>query len=185
MAGLKRSIKFLIFITLFLTRANSFTGEAPAGISEMQIRAGFIFNFLKFVEWPEDVLTGAGPIVIGVWGNDDIYETLSKTVQDRTLERHSITVRRISAPGDADACHLILFGGTRNNDVRDFLASARSSSVFTVGRDEHFKHSGTLFYFTIEDNRLGFNVNADALAHTRMKISSRLLQLARSGGRKP
>ena len=155
----------------------SLPAATPAGAaSEAEIKAAMVFNFTKFIEWTGPKGDAKAPLVIGVAGDDPIYEALESLVRDRTGGR-SVQLRRLDQPVDADTCHLLYLGRGVKKRLPDFLAGARRG-VVTVGDADGFTKAGGTIGFLVADNKLRFEVNLTAATPAGITISSRLLRLA-------
>jgi hypothetical protein len=152
----------------------------PAGPSrEYQLKAAFLYNFAQFAEWPDDAFKGPrGPIVIAVAGENPFGGTLEQAVRGKQLNGREITVRYFPSAAAVEPCHVLFVSASERNNVPQALQRA-GSYCLTVGDVEGFTARGGIFRFLVEDNKVRFEVNIDAAQHARVKISSRLLKLAK------
>jgi hypothetical protein len=141
--------------------------------TEYQVKAAFLFIFVKFVEWPDGTLSDQ--IDICVAGANPFGETLGETLRGEELDGRPISWRTISQP-DA-SCH-VLFVPSRVGP-RPFLRAAQSRQQLTVGESPTFLADGGIINFVIEENRVRFEISPAAASRAGLRISSRLLQLAR------
>jgi hypothetical protein len=141
---------------------------------EYQVKAAFLFNFLKFIEWP--VGAADAPWVIGVLGHDSFGEVLDNTVRGKIVNGRSIQVRRFSRLGDVKNCHILFIGHA------DFDRSGApvQPGLLTVGEAPGFLKSGGIINFYIEDNRVHFEIRAAAAHATGLRMSAQLLKLGRT-----
>ena len=155
----------------------SLPAATPGGVaSEAEIKAAMVVNFTKFIEWTGSKGDVKAPLVIGVAGDDPIYEALESLVRDRTGGR-TVQLRRFEQPADGDTCHLLYLGRGVKKRLPDFLAGARKG-VVTVGDADGFTRAGGTIGFLVAGNKLRFEVNLTAAAPAGITISSRLLRLA-------
>jgi hypothetical protein len=163
-----------VALTASPARAQAAAGQAAAATREYQIKAAFIYNFVKYVDWPGDKKT----LTIGVLGRNPFGSALDalsgKTVNDRTL-----TVRRIANVQEARAVDVLFVSSSESEHVRQIIEALRSQPVLTVGEVGGFAQNGGVINFTNEGNKVRFEINPDAAERARLKISSQLLRLAK------
>jgi hypothetical protein len=152
---------------------------------ERQQKATFIYNFAQYTEWPRQALAGQQSFNLCVVG-DSFLEILEAVVKKDFIEGHPISVKRITTPDEARQCHLIFFeASVAQQTVLDILGSLGASPVLTVGDDPGFIRAGGMIRFLESGNRFRFEIDPIAARRASLKISSRLLRLARifrSGG---
>lgn len=152
--------------------------QNDASMPEDDIKAAFLFSFAKFIEWPR----GAGEeaaLVVGVLGRDAFAATLEQTVRGKTVHGKPLVVKRLTKPQEALGCHVVFFGGGDRNRVKQFLDVVPTDGILTVGEADQFAQHGGMINFFKEANRVRFEINVEAATHAGLRISSRLLQLAR------
>jgi hypothetical protein len=147
---------------------------------EHQVKAAFLLNFTKFVDWPDSAFTDAhSPIAICVLGEDPFGSALDQIVEGESVGARKVIVRRIrEAPGPRQCQVLFLSGPIK--DLSQIL-SGLSPGVLTVG-EEHdgFLRAGGVISFVIENRRVRFDISQGAAENAGLKLSSRLLRVARS-----
>ena len=144
---------------------------------EPQVKAAFLFNFLKFVEWPPDVLAG-GPITVCVTGSPTVADSLKAAVKQRRPQEHDVAVAQIAADGSLKGCHLVYVADAHEETARRWLANLHGSTAFSVSDCERFARLGGVANFFVQDGRLRFAINVDAARRASLHISSRMLALA-------
>ena len=151
----------------------------PGPSREYQLKAAFLYNFAQFTEWPDDAFKGPkGPIVIAVAGDNPFGGALEQAVRGKQLNGHDITVRYFPSASAVEPCHVLFVSASERNNVAQALQRA-GNNCLTVGDVDGFTARGGIFRFLVEDNKVRFEVNIDAAQHSRVKISSRLLKLAK------
>lgn len=145
---------------------------------EHQVKAAFLYNFARFVEWPADTPAGEGAFVIGILGPDDTSRALEATVQGKSVGGKTIQVRPVKTQDEAARCHMLFVGSETPERLRPVLRAVRGSAVLTVGDSEAFAREGGIVNFVMQDHHVRFAVNTDAAERAGLKISSKLLQLA-------
>lgn len=149
-------------------------------VSDVQVKAAFLYNFARFVEWPHDAFAGPGaPIFLGVIGNNSFARTLEQTVRGRLINGRPILVKVLTADGDLKSCHILYVQSMSDRRTSAILANTVGASVLTVGDSEHFAHIGGVINFFVQDSRVRFEINPDAAERAHLRISAKLLALAR------
>jgi len=152
--------------------------EAP---TEYQVKAAYLFNFLKFVEWPGDPLADThGHWVIGIVGDNPFGDELTQIIAGKTVQGHELQVRQFRAGEDLHECHVLFISTSEKKRIPSVLAALSGSSVLTVGDMDHFIESGGMIQFVMEEKRVRFGIDVGASSRARLKISSKLLSLART-----
>jgi YfiR/HmsC-like len=169
--------------------------RASSDSSEYLIKAGFIFNFAKFVEWPSAAFAQPdSPIVIGILGTDPFGTIIDQIVQDKKVGTRGFVVKRLkwgADPKDLKECKILFVGASERAHLDDLVQMVRGLPILTVGEAPGFAEHGGVIRFVLEDNRVRFEVNVAAAQQADLTISSRLLTLARivqqatSDARKP
>jgi hypothetical protein len=151
---------------------------AQTSAEESALRAAFVYNFVKFVEWPPEVWARPGKLLICVAGaRNALAEEVLKLGAKPAVQGKEIEVRRIGDRGEIAACHVLVFS---EPDVgATWLAALRGLPVLSVGEAGAFVQGGGIIGFFREADRLRFEINTDAMQRAQVKISSQLLRLAR------
>jgi len=151
--------------------------------SEYLIKAGFIFNFAKFVEWPQTTFAQPdSPIVIGILGTDPFGAIIDQIVQDKKIGGRGFVVKRLkwgADPKDLKECKILFVGASERIHVDELVQIVRGLPILTVGETPGFAERGGVIRLVLEDNKVRFEVNVDAAHQAGLTISSRLLTLAR------
>ena len=167
----------LIGLLLLLPFGGGRGQEAPP--SEYRLKAAFIFNFAKFVEWPTSAFADAkSPFVIGVLGENPFGTDLEATVRGKSINEHPIVVKACPNLEEARATHILFVSTTEKKRFEEIFKSLRGTSVLTVGETERFTESGGLINFVSENNKIRFQINDPGAKAAGLKISSKLLSLA-------
>lgn len=147
--------------------------------SEYQVKAAFLYNFAKFVDWPGDAFKSGGPFVIGVVGDDPFGSDLDDTVSGKSIDDRRIEVKRFKRVSDIQSCHILFVCRSEKSRVDKILDKVSGSRTLTVGDMGQFLQRGGMINFIMEDQKVRFEINADSAQRAGLKISSKLLQLSR------
>jgi hypothetical protein len=173
-----RAIAFLSLSGLWLLESQPGHAQAPAP-SEYRIKAAFIFNFAKFVEWPVEALPADNsPFVIGILGENPFGSDLEQTVAGKKINDHPITIRPFLTAGQATNCHILFISSSEQKRFTEIIQGLRGSAVLTVAETDGFVAAGGMVNFLQEANKIRFQINDGAANAARLKISSKLLSLA-------
>jgi uncharacterized protein DUF4154 len=147
----------------------------PAG--EYEVKAAFLFNFAKFVEWPEAALPADGTFVIAVLGADPFGHALDD-LEGRVVLGRRIVVKRWRDLGELAACQLLFVSASEDERLGDVLRAVASRPVLTVSDGDGFAERGVMINFRTRDRRIRFEINLERAETAGLKMSSQLLKLA-------
>lgn len=155
---------------------------ARAEPSETGVKAAFLYNFTKFVEWPASAF-GAPDAAIEVCtlGPASLADEVRAVVADRTAQNRPVKVRGTSESA-LEGCHVLYVSSAAADRAAVVLAALRNAPVLTVGEPDGFAAAGGVIGFVRENDRIRFEINEAAAKAAGLKISAKLLALARGGG---
>lgn len=160
------------------------SADAPVS-KEYQLKAAFLYNFTKFVEWPSHRFAQTNsPIVIGVLGRNPFGDELEKIVKDRKVNGRDILVTNITASAGVKAVHMVFISAGEEERWRETLASLRNTAVLTVGESAVFAQTGGMINFTLQADKVRFEINQNRADAAGLKFSAQLLKLATAVHRK-
>lgn len=153
--------------------------NAAPGISEYQVKALFLFNFIKYVEWPQDTFEGPDtPITIGVFGKDPFNGDLQRAVNGKDINGRKIIVKTVGNDADPATFNLLFISASENANLDRILEAVKGSPVLTVGEDWQFIKKGGIINFVIKDEKVRLEISLPASHEAHLQISSRLLSVA-------
>ncbi len=158
----------------------SANAQASTADREYQIKATFLYHFLQFVEWPDDALADdSQQIVVGILGEDPFGAVLDNALAGKTIRGKKLVIRRYTSPGEVTDCHLLFISASEEDRLPDVLRSLALLPVLTIGETARFtQHGGAIKLFEFK-NKVRFEINLEVAQRARLKVSSRLLKLAR------
>jgi hypothetical protein len=160
---------------------SSFAVGAEAVSKEYQLKAAFLYNFTKFVEWSSPSLATPGsPITIGVFGTNPFGEELENIVRNRKVNGHGIIVKRVQTVAGVRGVHLLFVPASEDARLLEVRESLQDSNTVTVGESDAFARSGGMITFVIDGDRVRFDINIAAANASSVKLSAQLQKLARS-----
>lgn len=164
------------------TIAPAVSYSQPAVLDEYQVKAAFLYNFAKFVEWPSAAFKSPEePIVICVLGQNPFGSALEEIVNGKKVGERGFRIRQTSDVREAARCHMVFLGASDEKRARPFLEEAKALPVLTVGERDGFLADGGIIAFTVRDTRVRFEIDPERATRVKLKISSKLLTLAENG----
>jgi hypothetical protein len=147
---------------------------------EDQVKAAFLYNFAKFIEWPADTFPSAKtPFRLCIYGYNPFGSALDELIQGKSLNDRELQVQRILETAELKACQIVFIDEKESNRLPEILKNLAGTSALVVGESEGFAEQGGAVQFFLEDKKLRFSFNVDALQRARLQASSKLLALAR------
>ena len=146
-------------------------------VDEYAIKAAFLFNFTKFVDIPQG--SDASSFLICIVGDDPFGSSIDQVVKGKVANGHPIQVRRVKQFDEVRQCQVAFLGRNESSKASKVIAAAKGVPVLLVGEDREFAHMGGTIYFSVTDNHVGFVVNLAGAEHAGLKISAKLLSVAK------
>jgi hypothetical protein len=153
--------------------------EERSASSEYQLKAAFVLNLFNFVEWPSAYASTTGPHQIGIVGESALGTELERALAARTIDRHITSVKRVKTRAEMRTCHLLFISKSETKRVSDILKKVNGSTVLTVSEVDRFTQVGGMINFVPDGNKMRFEINDEAAKGAGLRISSKLLNLAR------
>jgi len=181
-----RVLRFPILVMSIAGLALAATVIAAPGIAATQgadvtpdaaVKAAFLYNFVKFTEWPE--LPPGSPLVICSVGDDAIAAALVETVRGQNVSGHAFEVRRPQDSTTWRSCHLLFIADVEMKRSLGGLGALKAQPVLTVGDARGFAQSSGIIEFYVESGHMRFAINVNAAERSGLRLSSRLLGLAK------
>ncbi len=170
---------FCAIALLALAGATS-TLPQDASSVEYQLKAAFLFNFAKFVAWPTDAFqSDKTPISLCVFRHDPFSGALDEVIREKAINNRELLARRINDLPELRTCQLVFVSEREEKKLPEILSSLKGASALLVGESADFAERGGAVQFFLENNKLRFAINVDAIQRARLQASSKLLALAR------
>jgi hypothetical protein len=144
---------------------------------ESTLKAAFLYNFAKFAEWPADAAP-ADSLVICVLTDAATAGALDETAKGRTIDGRKVVVSRVT-PEELRTCHVLYLTGIDATRAQQIVDDLKNAPILTVGDHEQFAQGGGIAGLFVEQGRMRFAINVEAAQRCRVRISSRLLSLAK------
>ena len=162
-----------------------FTRSAPAGdappAKEHQLKAAFLYNFTKFIEWPAQSFQDTNsPFIIGVVGTGPLCAEVERAVKDRKVNGRALLARPIETVEQARSVHLLFICGSEDARLGEFLNPPQGANILTVGESDLFVRGGGAINFVLQADKLRFEINIRAAERAGLKVSAQLQKLAKT-----
>ena len=167
----RHAVLFLV-ITHFAWSWNA--GAASA--DEYEIKAAFIYNFTKFVRWPD--ADEGRPVILGILGKDPFGGAIDRAVSGKHVGTRRIHVVRVAKPEDASRCDILFVSASEEPNLKRILQGLGTAPVLTIGDTDGFAERGGMINLVTEGNRVRFEINVEAMERAGLRASSQLLRLA-------
>jgi uncharacterized protein DUF4154 len=147
--------------------------------NEYQVKAAYLYNFGRFVEWPAKVTTTrTGSFIICILGEDPFGPALDVTLAGETIGNQKVAARRISSPRESVDCRMLFISSSEANRLNKIIDALDNSAVLTVSDIPQFSQRRGMIQFVLEENRIRFEVNLTATQRAGLTLSSELLKVA-------
>lgn len=194
---IKAYIFIVLALALFVVPIAAQAREQSAQSREYQVKVAFLYNFIKFVDWPKEKIGDSNePIIIGVIGESPFGKAF-EPIKNKKVKGKRIVIKQFrsfeelkksSGKDKAELarkiealrkCHLLFICSSEKKNLKEIINSVRDHNVLTVGDMEGFLESGGIINFLMEEKKVRFEINVAAAGQAGLKIRSKLLRLAK------
>lgn len=169
--------RWLMLIVLLFPQVN--TVMAQRSPAEEQVKAVFIYNFTKFIDWPANSFNHPEPaFVIGVVGNQSISPFLQEAIAGELAAGRPILIKHFASAREIKNCHILYIGSEDPDRVKAIIAQTQNQSILTVSDSPNFLRWGGMVRFYTEKGKIRLEINSDAAKSAGIRISSKLLSVA-------
>jgi YfiR/HmsC-like len=157
----------------------------PAADLESEVKAAFLYNFAKFIEWPPEAFPApSAPMTFCVYGEEPagaaLEASLGALLRGETLNGRRLAVRRLHDLPQLRECQVLFIGAAEKGHLPEVLTALGEASALTVGEGTDFLDKGGMIRLFLEQNRMRFDINLEAAEKRALRISSKLLRLAQT-----
>ena len=175
----RRFLQIVVVAVAWLS-LQSATFAAPNQPTEYEVKAAYLYQFGKFVEWPEGASSGSSnDFAICTLGVDPFGSVLDQTISGRSVQGRKVIAKRLSSVSDASECKILFVGSSEQNRTAEILKIVQGKGILTVGERADFITQGGMVQFQVEQNKVRFEINLPAVERSNLKVSSQLLKVAR------
>lgn len=173
----------LAFLLVAFGAANA-RDISVGGAREYGVKAAFVYNFTKFIEWPpESFASRTSPFVIGVLGSEPLLPELEKAVRGRKIDGRTIVIQGLRDTSEVASPHVLFVGGAAGL-TSELAQRIATRPILTVGESPDFLEQGGVIGFVFEGDKLRFRIEMGAAGRAKLRISAQLQKLAQSVQRK-
>lgn len=179
-----RGCALLVLVSAVLLSSGTLKGQVE--LPEPHLKALFLYNFAKFVDWPTNAFPQAdSALVIGIVGDNPFENYLERTVEKKKINEHPLVVKQFKSLAEARvaaesrALHMLFIGRSPPERISAVLDALKEYSVLTVSDTDSFFEAGTMINFVRVEDKVGFVINNGAARKVNLGISSKLLSLAK------
>ena len=169
----------------WLTQTQSVCAQQIDETKALKVKAAYLYNFAKFIEWPDDASDDEGsPFVIGVLGDDPFGKILDDTVKAKKIAKRPVKIRRFrwSEKEDRAAlknCQILYISHSEQGRLQEIFAALEGRPVMLAADFVGFASDGGMIGFVLEQERIIFEINREAFDQAQLRASAKLLKLAR------
>ena len=168
------AMAFLTAVMAMMPRLSAQTKKP----TDYQVKAVYLYNFGRFVEWPDKLSSSQDPFIICILGHDPFGQALDATLGGETIAGRAVVTKRIATPQESLQCRIIFVGETEAGSVNRLMAAVERKAVLTVSDLPQFTDRGGIIQFVTEGDRVRFEVNLSAAQNAGLVLSSELLKVA-------
>jgi hypothetical protein len=177
----RRKILVLFIAVMFMLPLRGYAqDQSQLQLSEQKIKAGLIYNFLKYTEWPVSKAEAPAPLTVCIFGTEDPFNGYLQPIEDRTVNQRKIKLRHISKIEESTSCHMLFVNADEQTEWPALQHTLVNRSVLTVGDFPGFSNAGGMLEFSTGDNRIQILLNIDAVNKTHLRIFDNLRRLAKT-----
>ena len=179
--GLPAAVACLVASSVYVLNAAAAPDQqaGSAAAREYEIKAAFLYNFAKFVTWPENTFSDQqSPLIIGILGEDP-FEGALKSIEGKMVKGRKIIIKQFNTEKDIDICHVLFISSSEKDRLHQLFNNGLSGKkILTVGNMAQFTQSGGVINFVIRKNKTKFEISRKSVEHAGLTLSSQLLKLA-------
>jgi hypothetical protein len=153
--------------------------SAQVTSGEYELKAAFLFNFAKFIDWPPSSFASPqANFSICILGNDPFGSAMDDLLRGKTIGNRAVEIIRRNEVAEVRHCQVVFISPSEKGRVKEILDGLKGTNALVVGETPGFAAAGGAIQFAIEENHVHFLINTDAADRAGLKVSSKLLSLA-------
>jgi hypothetical protein len=173
-SALTKTVVLLVSLLLI-----GLVGRAQSPPSEYQIKAAFIYNFARFVEWPTQSYGAPdSPMIVGLLGENDFGDNLAQIINGKVIKGHPLQFKEFKSLAEATNCQVLFISKSEQNDFPKIITQLQGNNILTVSDGDNFIGAGGMIDLVIVDQKIRFQINDEAAKKAGLTISSKLLSLS-------
>ena len=140
-----------------------------------EIHAAMVYNFIKYVQWPEDA---GGEFVVGVIGDDNVFNTLKQWYDGKPKGNKKYVIKKLASAAESGDCQVVYVGKSKSKEFENIKTSTTGKSILTVTDGNGLGQKGSCINFKVIDGKLKFELNQGVVTGSNLKVSSQLSSMA-------
>jgi len=172
-------VSFLIILCAFF-QAPLYIHAEESEFSEYEVKAGFIYNFAKFVEWPGETLPETKKTVTLCIAGTDPFGNALDSLNNKTVQRRKLEIKYTGRSKDLKVCNMLFISSSERENLPQLLETLKNTPTLTMGDTKGFAQQGIMINLIIDQNKIRFEINTESAKRAKLVISSKLLKLAKT-----
>ncbi len=140
-----------------------------------EIHAAMLYNFMKYIQWPDD---GGSEFVVGVLGEDDVFNTLKNYYDGKPKGTKKFSIRKLTNASEAASCQVVYIGKNKSKEFDNVKNTIAGKAVLTVTDSFNLGKKGSCINFKVIDDRLKFEINQASMTSSSLKVAGQLSSMA-------
>jgi len=179
MKNLTKLLKLFIMLALSMAIQVTSTDAQQQKLDEYEVKAAFMYNFLKFIEWPDNAFSDYHTTInLCVLGKDPFGSSLD-SIQEGAINNKKIIIKHHYDIDGLEECNVLFISRSEKERLTKIVKTLSGLNILTISDTKSFAQQGVLINFYIEENKVRFEINQDAVNRSKLRISSKLLNLAK------
>lgn len=141
-----------------------------------KMKAIFIMNFTKLIEWPESYREGN--FIVGVVGESPLFRELTEMAKTKKVANQTLLIKKFSSASEISNCHILYLSKDESDEISDVLKKIKTNSTLVITEQTGLVDKGAGINFIVKDNRQKFELNKKNVEKYKLKVSSNLESLA-------
>jgi len=166
-------MKKIVYLALLWVSVGTLSAQTEKPIHE--IHAAMIYNFLKYIQWPDD---GGTDFVVGVLGEDNVFNTLKSYYDGKPKGSKKYAIKKLSDPSEAAFCAVVYIGKNKSKDFDNVRNAISGKSILTITDSFNIRKKGSCINFKVIDEKLKFEINQASMGGANLKVASQLSSMA-------
>lgn len=163
-------------VVFFLALLGVFAAQAQAEKPMHEIHAAMLFNFVKYIQWPNEA--EGGDFVLGVMGDEEVFNTLKTWYDGKAKGTKKYVVKKLGSAEEASACAVVYLGKSKSREFENIKNAITGKPVLTITDSANLGQKGSHINFKIVDGKLKFEMNQASLTGSNLKVSGQLASMA-------
>ncbi|HYO16683.1 MAG TPA: YfiR family protein [Thermoanaerobaculia bacterium] len=171
--------RILLVLLAAVLLAISSAGASTQTASEYDVKAAFLYNFTKFVEWPPTAFPAErSQLRVCILGGNPFGKSLEAVIEGEEVQGRRLTLLRVDVLHSPGLCHILFISRSERTRIPAILTAVQGSPVLTVSETDGFLEKGGTINFKVQEGKVRFEINPSAAERGGLKMSSKLLRLA-------